>query len=427
MSLFNALNTGITGLGTNGLSMSVIGDNISNLNTVGYKGSTAEFQDLILQQLGGGRGQLGQGAFTGKVGQVFGQGGLENSSLVSDMAVDGKGFFVVQDDEGNRNYTRAGQFRTDEDGYLVTFSGEKLQGYGTTTDGTLGTTLTDLQIPNDPISGEATTEISMRANLAPTDGPYTSPPLAPINFSAVTAAASFTSSTTVYDSLGRPQEVTVAFYETSSGNWDFEAYVDAGTTGGTEGEPLVVASGALEFDGNGDLVPASSTSTGNAVTFTGASAQTMVFDLGIDAAGGDTGLMTQVGLSSTVSEIDPNGIASGNLSYWDIATDGTVTGVYSNGTTQSLGQVVLANFRSESNLTRVGHNLYTATLESGEPVIGAAGSGGRGAVHGYALEMSNVDLENQFVKMIQSQKGYQASARVVSSVDDLLQELMQIV
>ena len=431
MSLFNALNTGITGLGTNGLSMSVIGDNISNLNTVGYKGSTAEFQDLILQQLGGGRGQLGQGAFTGKVGQVFGQGGLENSSLVSDMAVDGKGFFVVQDDEGNRNYTRAGQFRTDEDGYLVTFSGEKLQGYGTTTDGTLGTTLTDLQIPADPVPGEATTGISVRANLAPgADSVFdTVPVIDPVTgtWDDVTSAASFTSSTTVYDSLGRPQDVTLAWYETASGSWDFRAYVDAETAGGNEGVPQEVATASLEFDTDGALDVATSTSAGIPVTFAGASAQTIVFDFGIDVSGGDLGQMTQQGLTSTVSEIDPDGIASGSLSYWDIATDGTVTGIYSNGTTQTLGQVALANFRSESGLSRVGHNLWTATRESGEPVIGAAGSGGRGSVYGYALEMSNVDLESQFVKMIQSQKGYQASARVVSSVDDLLQELMQMV
>jgi flagellar hook protein FlgE len=427
MSLFNALNTGITGLGTNGLSMSVIGDNISNLNTVGYKGSTAEFQDLILQQLGGGRGQLGQGAFTGKVGQVFGQGSLENSSLVSDMAVDGKGFFVVQDAEGNRNYTRAGQFRTDEDGYLVTFSGEKLQGYGTTADGALGTTLTDLTIPSDPVPGEATTGISIRANLAPGDGTDVVP-AALTSWDDVTNAASFTTSTTVYDSLGRPQDVTVAFYETAAGTWSFEAYVDGGTTTtGVADVPEVVASGTLTFDGNGDLVPASSTSTGSPITFTGASAQTMVFDFGIDAAGGDVGSMTQQGLTSSVSEIDPDGVASGNLSYWDMSPDGTITGIYSNGTTQTLGQVVLANFRAESNLTRVGHNLWSATRESGEPVVGEPGAGGRGVVHGYALEMSNVDLENQFVKMIQSQKGYQASARVVSSVDDLLQELMQMV
>ena len=169
-----------------------------------------------------------------------------------------------------------------------------------------------------------------------------------------------------------------------------------------------------------------STSAGIATTFDGASAQTIVFDFGIDATT-DTGSITQLAGDSTVNDIDPNGTASGSLSYWDVGTDGIVTGVYSNGATRNLGQVVLANFRSETNLTRVGHNLYGATRESGEAVLGTATEGGRGAIHGYALEMSNVDLENQFVKMIQSQKGYQASARVVSSVDALLQELMQMV
>lgn len=429
MSLFNALNTGITGLGTNGLSMSVIGDNISNLNTVGYKGSTAEFQDLILQQLGGGRGQLGQGAFTAKVGQVFGQGALENSSIVSDMAIDGGGFFVVQDGEGSRFFTRAGQFRTDEDGNLVSLSGHRLQGYGVNDDGTLATAIGDLQIPGDTTPGEATSSVSLRANLVPGSGGAVVPVLtASSTWQEVSSAATFMSSATVYDSLGRPQDVTLAWYETGTNTWEFRAYVDAGTAGGGDGVPQEIASGVLAFTTDGYLDPAMSSSTGIPVTFDGASAQTIAFDFGIDAAAGDVGLVSQRGTgSSTISEIDADGLATGSLSSWDVGTDGTITGVYSNGVSQTLGQVALATFTAESGLTRVGHNLWQATRESGEAVIGAADTGGRGAIHGYSLEMSNVDLEQQFVKMIQSQKGYQASARVVSSVDELLKELMQMV
>ncbi len=432
MSLFNALNTGITGLGTNGLSMSVIGDNISNLNTVGYKGSSAQFEDLILQQLGGGRGQLGNGAFTAKVGQVFGQGSLENSSLVSDMAIDGKGFFVVNDPaSGERFFSRAGQFRQDDQGFLQTFTGMRLQGHGVDADGNLLTAVSDIQIPADPIAGEATTSVMVNANLQAqpaTATPTAVPTIDPVTgtFADVTDAATFTSSTTVYDSLGRSHDVTMAWYWTGGGSWDYRAYVDAGEAGGNEGVPQEIATGSLEFDTDGNIDPLLSTSAGIATTFDGASAQTIVFDFGIDATT-DTGSITQLAGDSTVNDIDPNGTASGSLSYWDVGTDGIVTGVYSNGATRNLGQVVLANFRSETNLTRVGHNLYGATRESGEAVLGTATEGGRGAIHGYALEMSNVDLENQFVKMIQSQKGYQASARVVSSVDDLLQELMQMV
>ena len=139
MSLFNTLNTGITGLGANGLGLSVSGDNIANLNTVGYKGSSAEFQDLIMQNLGGGKGQLGMGAFTGRVRQGFGQGSIETTANAADLAIDGKGFFVVEDADGGDFYSRAGQFTMNPEGELVTLGGLKLQGYTAAADGTLPT------------------------------------------------------------------------------------------------------------------------------------------------------------------------------------------------------------------------------------------------------------------------------------------------
>jgi flagellar hook protein FlgE len=424
MSLFNALNTGITGLGTNGLTMSVIGDNIANLNTVGFKGSTAEFQDLILQRLGGGRGQLGSGAFTQKVSQVFGQGSLANSSLGSDMAIDGRGFFVVSNEQG-RFFTRAGQFRQDADGFLTTFEGSRLQGYTIDADGVLTSSVGDLLIPSDPIPGLPTTELTATANLSPSADPGTVP-IVGSTLGEVGEAASFTTSATITDSLGVTHDVTLAFFRDAvTGDWAFEAYVDAGETGGTDGVALSIASGTLTFDGTGTLEPTSSI-TSTAVSFTGANAQTIEFDFGIDPLL-DEGSVTQLGGDSAVLDLAANGRASGSLTTWDVDADGTVTGVYSNGETRTLGQVTLANFRAEGNLDRVGHNLWAETRGSGAAVLGAADSGGRGVVHGFALEMSNVDLENQFIRMIQGQKGYQASARVISTVDELLQELMQIV
>ncbi len=424
MSLFNALNTGITGLGTNGLTMSVIGDNISNLNTVGFKGSTAEFQDLILQRLGGGRGQLGNGSFTQKVSQVFGQGSLENSSLVSDMAIDGKGFFVVANDEG-RFYTRAGQFRQDTDGFLTTFNGYRLQGHGIDSSGALTSAIGDLQIPNDPIAGTATSEVTVEANLSSEAALTTIPPVT-ATVQELTDAATFTTSTTVTDSLGATHDVTLAFFKTGTNAWSYQAVVDPTETGGASTDPAVVLSnGTLTFtDG---VIDSTSSQTDFAVTFTGASAQTISFDFGVSAVAGDDGALTQFAAASNAQVISHDGVASGSLVNWDVGQDGTVTGIYSNGETRTLGQVVLANFRAEGNLERVGHNMWSETRESGQAVVGAAATGGRGVVHGFALEMSNVDLESQFVRMIQGQKGYQASARVVSSVDDLLQELMQMV
>ncbi len=429
MSLFNTLNTGITGLGANGLGLSVSGDNIANLNTVGYKGSSAEFQDLIMQNLGGGKGQLGMGAFTGRVRQGFGQGSIETTSNAADLAIDGKGFFVVEDADGGTFYSRAGQFTMDPTGNLVNLQGLNLQGFTASADGTLSTTVGNLNLPTDPVAGTATTSVAVVANLTADQTATQNPAgiVAPADFDAISTTANFTSSTVVYDSLGVSHDVTMAWTKTGTNTWEFTAWADAGETGGTSGDPVEISRGTLVFDGNGAVDATLSTAPApTSITFTGASAQSVGFDFGLAVT--DLGGITQRGIeASSVGDIDPNGNASGTLATFDIGQDGVVTGIYSNGETRSLGQVVLATFRGESYLTRSGHNTWQQSGESGEPVIGTPGQGGRGVTHSYALEMSNVDLEKQFVKMIQSQKGYQASTRVISAADDMLQELMQTV
>ena len=266
MSLFNTLNTGITGLSTNGMALSVIGDNISHLNTTGFKGSTAQFEDLVVQKLGQGRGERGLGSSVAKVRQSFAQGALEGSSRNGDVAIDGRGFFVVANSEGGNFYTRAGQFDMTSDGFLTDPSGNRLQGYGVTAPGgPLGTAVGDLNIPTAPLPATVTTEIGLTANLAPgTNGgvPSAPPVIAPGDgFDVVTDAADFTTSMTVYDSLGQSHDLTVAFFETGSGAWTYSAYVDAGETGGTAGEPLEIATGTLAFDTSGNLDPTASTVT----------------------------------------------------------------------------------------------------------------------------------------------------------------------
>jgi len=430
MSLFNTLNTGVSGLGANGLGLSVTGDNIANLNTKGFKGSTAEFQDLFMQNLGGNKGQLGMGAYTGRVRQGFGQGSIETTTNVADLALDGKGFFTVADPEGNQFYTRAGQFNMNTSGNLVGLTGLKLQGFSASADGTLSTTVGDITIPTNTLAGTATDTVALTASLASGDSvpTGTSLPAAPADFDAISSNPNtVTTSATVFDSLGNPHDVTMAYTRTGTNTYEFAAFVDGGEVGGTAGVPTAISSGVLEFDGTGALdVTASTAPTGTAVTFDGANAQTIGFDFGL--ATGDTGEMTMRGNNQIdVSDVDPNGNASGALSTFDIGADGVVTGIYSNGDSRTVGQVVVATFQGESFLSRAGNNLWQQTRDSGSAAIGVPGSGGRGNTIGYALEMSNVDLEVQFVKLIQSQKGYQANTRIVSTADDMLQELMQVV
>jgi flagellar hook protein FlgE len=425
MTLFSALQTGVTGLGTNGLSMQVLGDNISNLNTVGFKGSRADFQDVLLQSIGT-KGQLGAGASTARISQNFGQGSLVTSTMRSDLAIDGKGFFVLNNAEGNQFYSRAGQFRLNNSGNLISMDGLKLQGYQTVSSGVLGTAVGDIEIATEAVPGAATTTVIITANLdasATAAATITSPPL---DFATIANEATFTSSTVVYDSLGVSHDVTMAFYKTGTNTWIQRSYIDAGEAGGTPGVPQEISDATLNFTTAGALDPLTSTVTATAVTFEGAAAQTVAFDLGDTV--GDSGVLTQFDTpTSNVYDVDPDGNSSGDFVDFDISDDGTVSGIYSNGTSRVLAKVVLATFRAQSNLSREGHNLYAATRDSGEAVIGDADTGGRGSVHSFALEGSNIDLEREFVTLIKSQKGYQASARLISSVDDLLQELMQIV
>jgi len=430
MSLFNTLNTGVSGLGANSLGLSVTGDNIANLNTVGFKGSTAEFKDLLMQNLGGGKGQLGMGAFNGRVRQGFGQGSIETTTNAADIALDGKGFFQVVDGEGSRYYTRAGQFSMNTSGNLVSLTGMKLQGYTASADGTLSTTVGDITIPTTTLAGTATTQVDITASLTADTNvvqPLGTFPLAPTTFDDISDDPyTVTTSSTVYDSLGNSHDVTLTYTRTGANTWGFQAWVDGGEAGGTAGQPLEISQGVLEFTSTGALDTTASTApTATAVTFTGAAAQSISFDMGL-TTGGDGGAVTMRGAQSiNVTDIVPDGNGSGSLASFDIGADGVVTGVYSNGESRTLGQVVVANFRGESYLARAGNNLWQATRESGEATVGEPGSGGRGQTISYALEMSNVDLEKQFVKLIQSQKGYQASTRVVSTADDMLQELIQ--
>jgi flagellar hook protein FlgE len=266
----------------------------------------------------------------------------------------------------------------------------------------------------------------MTANLDASATPVVTITSPPLDFTTIANEATFTSSTVVYDSLGIPHDVTMAFYKTGTNSWIQRSYIDAGEAGGTPGVPQEIFDATLNFTTSGALDPLTSTTVSTAVTFAGAAPQSINFDVGV--AAGDTGVLTQFDTpTSNVYDVDPNGNSSGDFVDFDIDGDGTVSGIYSNGATRVLAKVVLATFRAQGNLNREGHNLYSATRDSGEAVIGDADTGGRGSVHSFTLEGSNIDLEREFVTLIKSQKGYQASARLISSVDELLQELMQIV
>jgi flagellar hook protein FlgE len=444
MSLFSTLRTGASGLGVASLDLSVIGDNIANIGTVGYKQSRATFADFMPQDVYGlgGKSQLGMGAATNHVDVLFGQGSIEPSGLASDMAINGNGLFIVAD--GNsRYYTRAGNFSEDDDGYL-NLGGLRLQGYNAT-DGNLSSVVGDLQIDHAAVPGQETSTITLQAQLD-SAADFTTTPLAAMAFYGTGAggstladaasAADFATSVTMYDSLGSPHAATILFERTGASTWSWHAVTDAtqvyDATGApvstTEGEGFEMANGTLTFDTDGNLTSVGTPTTATGWAFSGSAEPVLTFDFGLDAAGNVTdGALTTQGGESSVSAITQDGAATGNLNSWYVDTDGQVRGEYTNGDERVLGQVVLASFLATDGLQRVGQSMFAATAAAGQPVVGAPDSGGFGSVAGYALEKSNVELEDQFVLMISAQREYQANSKVISTAADTLSSLLQIV
>jgi flagellar hook protein FlgE len=446
MSLFNTMNTGSAGLGVSTTWMNVIGDNIANLNTTGYKGGRASFADFLPQHVFGtqGGGQIGGGAATASIATLFGQGSLESSGNALDMAITGNGFFVVDDGEQSF-YTRAGNFGYDEEGYVTNGAGLRVQGYSGNGNG-ISAALGDLQIPTNGLPGTATSTVTLEANLSGDEEVGTE--LAALDFYGTGAgssslvdageAADFTTSTTIYDSLGVGHDLTILFERTGANEWSWRAVVDASeaydSTGAAfaseTGSAFEVSSGTLTFDSNGTLTATTQTDTAATTTWTflGSSTPELTFDFGIDSAGVETdGSVSMGGGSSSLISVAQNGAMTGELSSLSVSEDGTVIGAYTNGEQVEIGRVAVATFSGQGGLERIGNALFRAGLGAGDPAIGVAGTGGRGSISGNALEKSNVDLEGEFVSMITAQRSYQANSKVISTANDTLQTLLQLV
>lgn len=446
MSLFSTLNVGASGLGVASMGLGVAGDNIANIGTTGYKHTRATFSDFLPQDVFGlgGVGKLGTGAITNYVSTQFGQGTINTSDSTLDMAIGGNGFFVVNTGDLSY-YTRNGEFYMDDAGYITTPQGLRLQGYNAV-EGSLSTQIDDLRLDSATIPGQATTTVVVDAVLSAETTVGTD--LAALDFYGTGTgtntlteagdAADFTASMTVYDSLGVSHDISVLFERSGTNTWNYRAVTDAsgvydgsGTAfSATEGSAFELASGTVTFDTDGKLTGFTQTNTSATTpwTFLGASAQDVAFDFGLDAAGLPTeGALTMAGDESSVTAVSQDGRSTGTLASLAVGSDGIITGSFTNGEQMVMGQVALATFTAQSGLVREGGTLFSASQAAGEPAVGAAGSGNRGTLSGSALETSNVDLEDEFVSMITSQRMYQANAKVISAADQSLQTLVNLV
>jgi flagellar hook protein FlgE len=428
MSILRSLQIGVSGLRSNSEALSVAGDNIANVNTVGFKRSRGVFEDILGRSVAGGPDQTaGSGSRMSSVEQMWSQGALVTTDAPTDLAISGEGFFAVSGQvQGSQGtfYTRAGQFHVDSHGNLVNPDGLRLQGYMAQANGTMSSTVGDLNVTPGTVPANPTAKVTVAANV---DANATVP--AAFDPTNPAGTSNFSNNVSVYDSLGNAHEITVFYRKSGANAWEWHAMVDGGDlTGGTKGVPTEGASGTLTFTTSGALdTETTGPSTWN---FTNAAqAQAIGFDFGTSiTTDGGTGLdgTTQFASPSTTTGLGQDGFAAGSVAGISIGADGVVTGTFSNGQQRALGQVATAKFADVDGLARGGQGLWFQTQASGEPLIGAAETGGRGAIVSGSLEQSNVDMGTEFVNLISYQRGFQANSRVITTADEMYGELVNI-
>lgn len=410
-SLISSLYTGVSGLSTNGSAMAVIGDNIANANTVGFKASDASFGDILSSTMASSSGnyQIGRGSQLMGVSADFSQGSFQTTENGLDLAIDGSGFFIVSDSSGATYYTRDGQFDISKEGYLVNAEGYKVQGYQADSSGNITATLGEISLSSAYIQPSATTEATISANLdagAVAPDPLINP------FSASDSDSyNFSIGITLYDSLGNANEENLYFVKTAAG-WD--VYAPDSTSGST-------AIGNLTFDSSGNLTSSGLLDASFDYSSSGAG---VVGGLGAGSELFDLSSFTQYATSSTANSLDQDGYPSGSLTNVTISSSGLIEGQFSNGKTKALGQIALATFQNQTGLYKSGNNLYAATLDSGQASVGIPGIGQYGTVLSSSLELSNVDLTAEFVKMITLQRGFQANSKIITTSDEMLSDLL---
>jgi flagellar hook protein FlgE len=420
--------SGVSGLTAETGALGVVGDNVANTNTIGFKQSRAVFADVLGSAVGSN--DSGSGVRMARTQQIFAQGALVNTGQATDVALSGDGFLVVDgvvDGMKGNFFTRAGQLTLKNDGTLINAEGLSVQGYAadSANPGTFTTSLGGIKLPSAPIPPKPTTEMKISANL---DSSAT-PPALPWDPAAPGATSNFSTSMTVYDSLGNGHALDVYFRQTSAGAWDYHVLAKGSeVAGGPPTGGVEVDGGTLAFNTSGALDTITHTGAGT-VDFNGATAaQPINLNLGTPVTAGGTGVdgLTQYSSPSSVGAQSQDGYASGSLSGVKIDADGTVNGVYSNGQTIASGRLAIAKFQSNDGLGRAGHNLWVATRDSGDAALGAVGTGGRGALVAGTLEQSNVDITQQFVELISHQRAFQANSKTITTADQMLQELMTI-
>ena len=406
--MFPAFSIALSALSADSTGIDVVGNNLANLNTAGFKASNVDFQDLMSQTLGEGNGQVGMGVGQIQAVQNFTQGAITTTNGTTDAAIEGNGYFVVQDSSSNTFFTRAGDFQLDANGNLVTASGDFVQGW-TAVGGVIN--------PNGPTSklnlpvgtttpAVATTSMNMNVNLD----------------SSAAVGASFSAPIQVYDSQGTAHTLTITMTKTAANSWSYAANVPAADQTAPAGALLT---GALTFDANGNLTaPVGAQVIPITGLSDGAADMSINWNM-VNASGANT--ITQYAQASGVSSPVQDGSAAGEVTSVSLENGGIVVANYSNGQQVTVGQLAVASITNPNSLVAVGNNNLEASASTAQPAIGAAGTGGRGQVMGGALEASTSDMATQFTDLLSYERSYQAASRVITTSDQLLQETVNLI
>jgi flagellar hook protein FlgE len=420
--MFTSFSTALSALNATSTAVDVVGNNLANLNTPGFKTNVVYFRDLVTQSLGAGLGETQVGFGTGRPLTIrqFTQGAIQSSTGLLDAAVQGDGFFVAKNAQGNTLYTRAGNFQVDDAGNLKTNTGERVQGWTSvdTTTGVLDTNgaIGDIVVPvgaaKQPI---ASTQFTLDLNLN--------------SAAAADGTSKFSDTIKTYDSLGTTHVLTVHFQKTAANQWTYNVTIPGDEiSGGTAGTPFDIsgASGTLTFGTDGQLTsPAAGTPIPIAIPGLTTGAADMNLEWNPYNSSG-SGRITQFGQPSAPAASSQNGSAAAQLIRVGLADGGKILAQYSDGQQVVVGQVAMASVRNPESLIAAGNNNYQVSARTATPAIGLPNTGGRGDIVGGAIESSTVDIAREFTNLIVLQRGYQANSRVITTVDELSQETINL-
>ncbi len=412
--MFTSFSTALSALGAHSTAIDVVGNNLANLNTPGFKASVVSFYDLVTQSLGAGLGetQVGFGVARPLTLRQFSQGAIQTSNGPLDAAIQGDGFLVLRNANGGTVYGRGGNLQVNKNGALLTATGERVQGWvsatgNVNTNGPIG----DITIPVGSLRPAAPTQtisFDLNLNAAATAGP---------------PADTFAGSIEVYDSLGVSHIITANFTKTApSGEWAYSISVPNGDVV----SPVTPATGLINFDSSGRLVNPPATGPFPALAIAGLNSGAANMTVTWSLYNGANPRLTQFAQTSAISAIGQDGNAAAQLIRVGLGAAGSVLAQYSNGEQVIVGQLAMASIRNPESLLSVGNNSYQLSARSALPAVGLPGTGGRGTILGGAIENSTVDIAREFTNLIILQRGYQANARVITTVDEISQETINL-